>query len=101
MSPLRFSTVLMTAMLAIALVPVASPYASAQVVIPTNRNALVDQNELQMLENRLQRQQFQQQQQQFREQDRQIVPPQRPTVPVVRPSCQLQPSGGGFVTVCR
>jgi len=101
MSPLRFSSVLMTAILATAMVPVASPYASAQVVIPTNRNALVEQNELQMLENRLQRQLFQQQQQQFRAQDREIVPPQRPIVPVIKPSCQLQPSGGGFVTVCR
>ncbi|MEP6565299.1 MAG: hypothetical protein ABJB10_09170 [Mesorhizobium sp.] len=91
----------MSAMLATAMVPVATSYTSAQVVIPTNRSALVQQNELQMLENRLQRQQFQQQQQQFRDQDRQIVPPQRPTVPVIRPSCQLQPSGGGFVTVCR
>lgn len=101
MSPLRFSSVLMTAILATAFVPVATSYASAQVVIPTNRNALVEQNELQMLENRLQRQQFQQQQQQFRAQDREIVPPQRPIVPVIKPSCQLQPSGGGFVTVCR
>lgn len=99
MSRLRLSTVLMTAMLATAILPVAG--VSAQVVIPTNRNALVDQNELQMLENRLQRRQFQQQQQQFRAEDRVIVPPQRPTVPVIKPSCQLQPSGGGFVTVCR
>ena len=101
MSPLRFSSVLMTAILATAFVPVATSYTSAQVVIPTNRNALVQQNELQMLENRLQRQLFQQQQQQFRAQDREIVPPQRPTVPVIKPSCQLQPSGGGFVTICR
>ncbi|TIM34445.1 MAG: hypothetical protein E5Y61_12155 [Mesorhizobium sp.] len=43
---------------------------SAQNVAPANRNTVVLQGELQMLENRLRRQQFQQQQQQFRAQDR-------------------------------
>jgi hypothetical protein len=101
MPPLRLSTVLMTAILAIAMVPVAIPYASAQVVIPTNRNALVEQNELQMLQNRLQRQQFQQQQQQFRAEDREIAPQPPPEVPVVRQRCPIQVVGNRIVRVCR
>ena len=76
-------------------------YASAQVIIPTNRNALIQQGELQMLQNRFQRQQFQQQQQQYREQDRQIVPMPRPAVPVVKPNCQSQVIGSTISRVCR
>ncbi|RWN53189.1 MAG: hypothetical protein EOS04_14035 [Mesorhizobium sp.] len=73
---------------------------SAQNVAPANRNTVVLQGELQMLENRLRRQQFQQQQQQFRAQDR-VVVPQRPDVPQMAPTCQLRRSGSRFISVCR
>ena len=101
MSPLRLSTIFMSAMLATATLSGASPVASAQILNPADRNALVQQNQLQMLENRLRRQQYQQQQQQFRAQDREIAPPQRPDVPQMRPTCQLRPSGSGFIRTCR
>ncbi|WP_202299540.1 hypothetical protein [Mesorhizobium sp. 131-2-1] len=99
MPQLRPTTVLMSAMLATATLPALAPHASAQVVIPTNRNVLVQQNELQQLQSRLQRQQFQQQQQLNRELDRQIVPQPRPQVPVVKPSCQVL--GNAILTSCR
>jgi len=99
MPQLRPTTVLMSAMLATAMVPAVAPHALAQVVIPTNRNVLVQQNELQQLQNRLQRQQFQQQQQLNRELDRQIVPQPRPQVPVIKPSCQVL--GNAILTSCR
>ncbi|RWL88886.1 MAG: hypothetical protein EOR68_32150, partial [Mesorhizobium sp.] len=57
MSPGYLSTFLISAALtATCLVGMASGV-SAQVVIPTNRNALVQQNQLQQLQNQLQRQQ--------------------------------------------
>lgn len=99
MSPPRLSTFLMLAMLATAMLSDAA--VSAQIVSPAGRNALVRQNELQMLENRLRRQQYQQQQQQFRAQDREIAPPQRPDVRQMRPTCQLQRSGSRFIRTCR
>jgi hypothetical protein len=99
MSPLRLSTILMSATLATAMLSDAA--FSAQNVTPVNRNApLVLQGELQMLENRLRRQQYQQQQQQFRAQDR-VVVPQRPDVPQMAPTCQLRRSGSRFISVCR
>jgi hypothetical protein len=101
MSRLRLLTIFMSAMLATATLPGASPGASAQVLNPANRNTVIQQNELQMLQNRLRRQQFQQQQQQFRAQDREISPQQRPDVPQMKPTCQLQRSGNGFVSTCR
>lgn len=73
---------------------------SAQNVTPANRNAVVRQSDLLMLENRLRRQQYQQQQQQFRAQDR-VVVPQRPDVPQMAPTCQLQRSGSRFIRTCR
>lgn len=58
-------------------------------------------NELQILQSRQDRLNYQFQQRQFREQDRQQVVPLRPDVPVMRPSCQIQPFGNIFRTVCR
>ncbi|QIA21840.1 hypothetical protein A9K68_008420 [Mesorhizobium sp. AA22] len=98
MSPLRPSTIFMSAMLATAMLPDAA--VSAQIVTPANRNALVPQNELQMLENRLRRQRYQQQQQQFRAQDREVAP-QRPDIQQMRPTCQLRRSGSRFISTCR
>lgn len=98
MSPLRLSTILMSATLATAMLSGAA--VSAQNVAPANRNTVVLRGELQMLENRLRRQQFQQQQQQFRAQDR-VVVPQRPDVPQMAPTCQLRRSGSRFISVCR
>ncbi|WP_082982777.1 hypothetical protein [Mesorhizobium sp. AA22] len=88
----------MSAMLATAMLPDAA--VSAQIVTPANRNALVPQNELQMLENRLRRQRYQQQQQQFRAQDREVAP-QRPDIQQMRPTCQLRRSGSRFISTCR
>ncbi|WP_245477521.1 hypothetical protein [Mesorhizobium sp. M5C.F.Cr.IN.023.01.1.1] len=88
----------MSAMLATAML--SDVAVSAQIVTPANRNALVLQNELQMLENRLRRQRYQQQQQQFRAQDREVVP-QRPDVQQMRPTCQLRRSGSRFISTCR
>ncbi|WP_192252281.1 hypothetical protein [Mesorhizobium silamurunense] len=101
MSHPRLSAVLISAALSIAALLGAASYASAQVVIPTDRNALIQQNELQTLRNQLQRQQFQQQQQLYREQDRQIVPKSRPEVPVVKQNCQSQVIGTTVSRVCR
>jgi len=86
-------------MLAATMLPFTTPHALAQVIIPTNRNTLIQQNELLQLQNRLQRQQFQQQQQQYREQDRQPVPQPRLQVPVVKPGCQVL--GNAILTGCR
>ena len=99
MPQLRLSTVFMSAVLATVMLPVAAPYALAQAVTPTNRNILIQQNDLQALQNRIQRRQFQQQQQQYRAQDRQIVPQPRPQVPVVKPPCQVL--GNAILTGCR
>ena len=99
MSHPRLSAV--SAALAAAVLSGTASSTSAQVVIPTNRNALVQQNELQTLRNQLQRQQFQQQQQLYREQDRQIVPKPRPEVPVVKQNCQSQVIGTTISRVCR
>ena len=88
-------------MLAATMLPFTTPHALAQVIIPTNRNTLIQQNELQQLRNSLQRQQFQQQQQQYREQDRRIVPQPRPEVPVVRQACPIQIVNNQIVRVCR
>ncbi|MEW6634101.1 MAG: hypothetical protein AB1440_24770 [Pseudomonadota bacterium] len=75
--------------------------ASAQVSVPTNSNALIQQNELQTLRSQLQRQQYQQQQQIYREQDRQIAPTPLPQVPIVKQSCQSQVIGSTISQVCR
>ena len=98
MSPLRLSTILMSATLATAML--SGTAVSAQNVSPANRNTVVLQGELQMLENRLRRQRYQQQQQQFRDQDRGVAP-QRPDVPQMKPTCQLRRSGSRFISVCR
>ncbi|RAZ92290.1 hypothetical protein DPM33_06505 [Mesorhizobium hawassense] len=76
-------------------------YASAQVVIPTNRNALVEQNQLQQLRNSLQRQQYQQQQQLYRELDRQASPKPQPNVPVYDQTCRMEAVGNTISRVCR
>ncbi|MDX8465109.1 hypothetical protein RFM26_05370 [Mesorhizobium sp. VK23B] len=101
MSHPHLSAVLISAALSAAALFGAASYASAQVVIPTNRNTLIEQNELQTLRNQLQRQQFQQQQQFYREQDRQIVPKARPEVPIVKQNCQSQVIGTTISRVCR
>ncbi|ADV14599.1 hypothetical protein Mesau_05550 [Mesorhizobium australicum WSM2073] len=95
MSRFRLLTIFMSGMLGTAALP--GPVASAPVLNPANRNALVEQNESLMLENRLRRQQFQQQQH-FRAQDREIAPLQRRDRMLI---CQLQPSSNGFVSICR
>ncbi|WP_348627612.1 hypothetical protein [Mesorhizobium sp. M6A.T.Ce.TU.002.03.1.1] len=100
MSQSRLSTIFTSALLATAILPGASPAALAQVLNPADRNALVRQNELQVLENRLRRQQYQQQQQQFRAQDREVAP-QRPDVQQMQPTCQLRRSGSRFISTCR
>ncbi|WP_027040360.1 hypothetical protein [Mesorhizobium ciceri] len=89
----RLLTSFMSGMLATVTLP--GPVASAPVLNPANRNALVQQNELLMLENRLRRQQYQEQQQQFRAKDREQQRPGRPLI------CQVQRSGNGFVSICR
>ncbi|RWM08806.1 MAG: hypothetical protein E5X80_02360 [Mesorhizobium sp.] len=101
MSHPRFLVVLTSLSLATVALLGAALDASAQVVIPTNRNGLIQQNELQTLRNQLQRQQFQQQQQLYREQDRQIVPKPRPEVPIVKQNCQSQVIGTTISRVCR
>jgi hypothetical protein len=101
MSHPRLSAVLMSATLATTAFLGAASHVSAQVVIPTNRNPLIEQNELQTLRNQLQRQQYQQQQQLYREQDRQIAPQPRPEVPIVKQSCQSQVIGNTISRVCR
>jgi hypothetical protein len=91
--------VLAGAVLAAAVSPIAPSY--AQIVIPTNRNALVQQNELQQLQNRLQRQQYQQQQQIYRELDRPTVPRGQPDVPVYDKTCRMEAVGNTISRVCR
>lgn len=100
MSHPRFLTVLTAAALVAASLWGVASNASAQVVIPTNRDTLIQQNELQTLRNQLQRQQFQQQQQLYREQDRQNVPKPRPEVPVVKQNCRSQVIGTTISRVC-
>ncbi|MBZ9770338.1 hypothetical protein LB515_22810 [Mesorhizobium sp. CA15] len=73
----------------------------AQIVIPTNRNALVQQNELQQLQNRLQRQQYQQQQQIYRELDRPAPPRSQPDVPIFERTCRMEAVGNTISRVCR
>lgn len=73
----------------------------AQVVIPTNRNALVQQDQLQQLQNQLQRQQYQQQQQLYRELDRKIAPKPQPDVPVYDQRCRMEAVGNTISRVCR
>ncbi|WP_214476842.1 hypothetical protein [Mesorhizobium sp. dw_380] len=100
MSALRSLIIFASATLAVALL--AGVPVSAQVVDPAaNRNALIQQNDLQALQNRVQRQQFQQQQQQYRAQDRVIVQQPPPVVPQVRPSCQTLVIGNTPVSTCR
>lgn len=101
MSHPRFLAIMTSAALVSATLWGVTSNASAQVVIPTNRDALIQQNELQTLRNQLQRQQFQQQQQLYREQDRQIVPKPRPEVPIVKQNCQSQVIGTTISRVCR
>ena len=100
MSPLRPSTVLMSVMLAAAMLQVAGSHAFAQ-LNSANTNALIQQNQLQTLQNSLQREQFQQQQQQYRAQDRVIVQQPTPVVPQARPSCQTSIIGTTAVNNCR
>ena len=97
----RLSTLLISAILATSALPLAGSYASAQIVAPTNRNALIQQNQLQQLQNQIQRQQYQQQQQQYREQDRQILPKPQPDVPVFDRTCRLEAVGNTISRVCR
>ncbi|MBZ9844217.1 hypothetical protein [Mesorhizobium sp. CA5] len=73
----------------------------AQIVIPTNRNALVQQNELLQLQNRLQRQQYQQQQQIYRELDRPAPPRSQPDVPIFERTCRMEAVGNTISRVCR
>ncbi|RVD61055.1 hypothetical protein EN828_32080 [Mesorhizobium sp. M2D.F.Ca.ET.185.01.1.1] len=74
---------------------------SAQIVIPTNRNALMEQNQLQQLQNQLQRQQYQQQQQLYRDLDRQAAPKPRPDVPIYGQTCRMEAVGNTISRVCR
>jgi hypothetical protein len=97
----RSSTLLISAMLAASALPLAGSHASAQIVIPTNRNALIQQNQLQQLQNQIQRQQYQQQQQIYREQDRQVAPRSQPDVPVFARTCRLEAVGNTISRVCR
>ncbi|BCM21678.1 hypothetical protein [Mesorhizobium sp. J8] len=92
-------TVLAGAVLAAAIYQVAP--SSAQIVIPTNRNALVQQNELQQLQNRLQRQQYQQQQQIYRELDRPTARQPQPDVPIYDKTCRMEAVGNTISRVCR
>ncbi|MFD2052578.1 hypothetical protein ACFSQT_05505 [Mesorhizobium calcicola] len=102
MSALRSSTVFTSAMLATAMLVGARPPASAQALdSAAANNALIRQNDLQILENRVQRQQYQQQQQQYRAQDRQIVQQPQLVVPQLKPSCQTQIIGSTAVGNCR
>ncbi|MBZ9820818.1 hypothetical protein [Mesorhizobium sp. CA4] len=91
--------VLSGAVLAASVFVIAPSY--AQIVIPTNRNALVQQNELQQLQNRLQRQQYQQQQQIYRELDRPALPRSQPDVPVFDKTCRMEAVGNTISRVCR
>lgn len=102
MLALRPSTIFMSAVLATAVLADLGSSASAQVLNPAAKsNALIQRNDLQILQNQVQRQQFQQQQQQYRAQDRVIVQQPPPVVPQVRPSCQTQIIGNTAVSTCR
>ncbi|MER9347288.1 hypothetical protein [Mesorhizobium sp. M0227] len=102
MSALRPSTIFTVAMLATAVLAGACLPASAQALnSATGNNALIRQNDLQILQNRIQRQQYQQQQQQNRAQDRQIVQQPPPVVQQLKPSCQTQIIGTTVVSNCR
>lgn len=101
MSDPRLPAALVSAALAAAALLGTVSNASAQVVIPTNRNTVIQQNELQTLRNQLQRQQFQQEQQLYREQDRQIAPTPQPQVPVFGQTCRLEAVGNTISRVCR
>ncbi|QKC81811.1 hypothetical protein EB232_09325 [Mesorhizobium sp. NZP2077] len=102
MSALRPSTIFMSAVLATVVLADLGSSACAQALSPAAKsNALIQQNDLQILQNRVQRQQFQQQQQQYRAQDRVIVQQPPPVVPQVRPSCQTQIIGSTAVSTCR
>ena len=92
-------TVIAGAFLVAAISQVAPSF--AQIVTPTNRNALVQQNQLEQLQNRLQRQQYQQQQQLYRELDRQTAPKPRPDVPVYDQTCRMEAVGNTISRVCR
>ncbi|MER8463489.1 hypothetical protein [Mesorhizobium sp. M1396] len=102
MSALRPSTIFTSAMVATAMLVGARLPTSAQALnSATGDNALIRQNDLQILQNRVQRQQYQQQQQQYRAQDRQIVR-QPPTVmQQLKPGCQTQIIGTTAVSNCR
>ncbi|CAM5471667.1 hypothetical protein ATER59S_03151 [Aquamicrobium terrae] len=75
--------------------------AAGTVMVP---GAVMQQNEMQMLQDRIQRQQYQQNQQIIRELDRQATPsrPLREQVPVMKPNCQVQVFGNSYGgTACR
>lgn len=95
------STFFISAVLAATTVVATTPCALAQTIDSATGNAMIQQGQIQNLENRLQREIYQQQQQQYRAQDRQIAPLPQPVVPRVRQTCQLLPSGSGFVSTCR
>lgn len=95
------STFFLSAMLMATVVAGGVSHARAQTTDPAAGNAMIQQGQIQNLENRLQREIYQQQQQQYRAQDRQIAPLPQPVVPRVRQTCQLLPSGSGFVSTCR
>ncbi|TPM26329.1 hypothetical protein FKO01_51805 [Mesorhizobium sp. B2-3-3] len=102
MSVRRPSMVFASAVLAAAVLAGVAVPASAQALNPAaNGNALIQQNDLQILQNRVQREQFQQQQQQYRAQDRVIVQQPPPVVPKVGPTCQTQIIGNTAVSTCR
>ncbi len=97
---LRHTLAVLAGALLVAAISQAAP-SYAQIVIPTNRNALVQQNELQQFENRLQRQQYQQQQQIYRELDRPAAPRSQPNVPIYDKTCRMEAVGNTISRVCR
>ncbi|RWM16575.1 MAG: hypothetical protein EOR72_10270 [Mesorhizobium sp.] len=101
MSSHRLPTFLISAALAATVLVGIPSGVSAQVVIPTNRNALVEQNQLQQLQNQLQRQQYQQQQQIYRELDRPTQRQPQPDVPVYDKTCRMEAVGNTISRVCR
>jgi|GEM_PF-1827384 parvulin-like peptidyl-prolyl isomerase len=94
-------TIAISALLTASALLIAGSQASAQIVIPTNRNTSLQQGQLQQLQNSLQRQQYQQQQQLYRELDRQAVPKPQPNVPVFTPTCRADAVGNAISRVCR
>jgi hypothetical protein len=94
-------TLIISAQLTASALFIAGSQASAQIVIPTNRNPSVEQGQLQQLQNSLQRQQYQQQQQLYRELDRQAAPKPQPNVPVFNPTCRAEAVGNTISRVCR